>query len=31
MADKPGTNVKVFRAADAPERALSGEAVAVLG
>ncbi len=31
MADKPGTNVKVFRSADAPERALAGEAVAVLG
>jgi len=31
MADKLGTNVKVFRSADAPERTLSGEAVAVLG
>jgi ketol-acid reductoisomerase len=31
MADKLGTNVKLFRAADAPERALAGEAVAILG
>src|SRR6267143_4838769 len=31
MANARGTNVKVYRATDAPERALADEAVAVLG
>jgi ketol-acid reductoisomerase len=31
MANAQGTNVRVFRAADAPPRALAGELVAVLG
>ena len=31
MANSPETHVKVYRAADAPPRALAGEAVAVLG
>jgi ketol-acid reductoisomerase len=31
MANLPETQVKVYRAADAPQRALAGEAVAVLG
>jgi len=31
MTNKFGTNVRVFRTMDAPERALSSEAVAVLG
>src|SRR2546422_6068398 len=31
MASARGTNVKVYRATDAPERALADEAVAVLG
>jgi ketol-acid reductoisomerase len=31
MANSPETDVKVYRAADAPQRALAGEAVAVLG
>jgi ketol-acid reductoisomerase len=31
MANGQGTNVRVFRAADAPQRALAGEVVAVLG
>jgi ketol-acid reductoisomerase len=31
MANSPETQVKVYRVSDAPERALAGEAVAVLG
>ncbi|HTY77308.1 MAG TPA: NAD(P)-binding domain-containing protein [Candidatus Bathyarchaeia archaeon] len=31
MMNKFGSNVRVFRTTDTPERALSGEAVAVLG
>jgi ketol-acid reductoisomerase len=31
MANSPETQVKVYRVADAPQRALAGEAVAVLG
>ena len=31
MANGHGTNVRVFRAADAPQGALTGEKVAVLG
>jgi len=31
MTNRPGAHIKVYRAADAPERPLAGEAVAVLG